>query len=118
MKKLLRKYEDLNEADFNEFLQYFSNQFNRITDDSNENTHAFFAACAKVCSLKHVLVKNEDYDEKKPGKTQPHKLITKVILKRPILRDLLYDVDGYVSSLMPLSSSNTNQAFPQNIKDF
>jgi hypothetical protein len=91
-----------------------------IADDSNENVHAFFAAVSKVCILKHTLVKNDDQDAQKTKEEneKDHKLETKIMLKKHIIRELLSDADGYCSSLLPLGSYQNQQTFPQNIKEF
>ena len=56
-KKLIKKYEMYNEADFKEFLANLGKPM--ITDIHTDNLSAFLAACNKVCILKHVLVKVE-----------------------------------------------------------
>jgi hypothetical protein len=118
-KKLLKKYDEHNEANFGEFLTYFSNQLKMIADDSNENVHAFFAAVSKVCVLKHTIEKNEDDPKKtKEENTKDHKLVTKIMLKKHIIRELLSDSEGYSSSLLPLSQTSNQASFPQNIKEF
>ena len=42
-------------------------------------------------------------EEEKGEEKEEYKLVTKIILKRPILREFLTDTEGYITTLTPMS---------------
>ena len=60
IKRLMKKYEELNELSFSEFVNYYNgNVFRHVI----ENFDAFLAACAKVCVLKKTPVNGKGTKE-------------------------------------------------------
>lgn len=75
MKKLLKKYESLNEQSFSEFISYYNSQ---VFKHNIEHFDVFLQACAKVCVLKKT--------SSAEGKVE-----LKIMLKKQVLKDVLCD---------------------------
>lgn len=79
----MKKYEELNEQSFSEFIKYYnSNIFKHVV----ENFEIFLAACAKVCVLKKVpRIQTNDEEEKSM------EFDYKIMVKKSVLKDILTD---------------------------
>ena len=71
LKKLLKKYESLNEQSFSEFIEYYNSQ---VFKHNIEHFEVFLQACAKVFVLKKTP--EGEY---------------RILLKRQVLKDVLTD---------------------------
>jgi len=81
--RLLKKFEELNEQNFSDFVKYFNSQmFSHVIQQFN----VFLAACSKVCYLKKIIKPATD-DQKEPTSEM------KIMLKRQVLKELLTDPD-------------------------
>ena len=81
--RLLKRFEELNEQNFSDFVKYFNSQmFFHVIQHFN----VFLAACSKVCYLKKI-VKSETDDQKESA------FEMKIMLKRQVLKELLTDPD-------------------------
>ena len=81
MKRILKKYEELNEQSFSEFVKYYNSN---IFQHQIVHFNVFLAACAKVCVIKKVAKPSIE-----ESKTQQYDL--KIMIKKQLLKDMLLD---------------------------
>ena len=88
VKRLVKKYEELNEQNFADFMRYYnSTDFSHVIS----NLGVFLQACAKVCVIKKVPRKPDAQLEE--AKDSAPQFDIKIMLKKQILKDLLTDLN-------------------------
>lgn len=88
LKRLVKKYEELNEQNFADFMRYYnSSDFSHVI----VNFGVFLQACAKVCVVKKVPKKPPAQTEE--AKDPQPQFDIKIMLKKQILKDLLSDLN-------------------------
>ena len=84
IKKIVSKYEEYNSAKLEDFIG-FNNSICVNQAYMQENFSTFLSACAKVCTIKHVVEDNQGESKQESSKN--------IMLKRQILKELLIDPD-------------------------
>lgn len=80
---MCKKYEELNEQDFSEFVKYYNSD---IFQHTVVHFPVFLAACAKVCIIKKVPKPPKESEES----AEPQFKL-KIMIKKQLLKEMLVD---------------------------